>query len=126
MLLSLLVSTGTAAGDLKNLTGTCLPDISASGSITVIPVDSWSSGNFNQLMSVINPLSPGKIKKLADIEMDSTATTIYEGDLWFKKTGLSMGLKVNVDDNFIGKFNRFMGYLGYHNYSIRLQTSRLK
>ncbi len=126
VLLSLLFSAGAAAQNLKDLAGTCLPDISVSGSITVIPVDSWSSGNFNQLMSVINPFSPGEIQKLADIKMDSTATTIYEGDLWFKKTGLSMGLKMNVDDNFIGKFNRFMGYLGYHNYSIRLQTSRLK
>ena len=57
--------------------------------------------------------------------MDATATTIYEGDLWFKKLGLTMGFKVNVDDNFIGKFNRLMGYLGYHNFTIRLQTSRL-
>lgn len=126
VLLSLLVSAGAAAQDLKDLTRNYLPDISASGSITIIPVDSWSSGNFNQLMSVINPLSPGEIQKLANIDMDSTATTIYEGDLWFKNSGLSMGLKVDVDDNFIGKFKRFMGYLGYRNFSIRLQSSQLK
>ena len=126
MLIFLLVSAGAAAQDLKDLTQTYLPDISASGSITIIPVDSWSSGSFNQLMSVINPLSPGEIQKLVNIDMDSTATTIYEGDLWFKNSGLSMGLKVDVDDNFIGKFKRFMGYLGYHNFSIRLQSSQLR
>ena len=77
-------------------------------------------------MSVINPFSAGEIQKRMNIDMDSTATTIYEGDLWFKKSGLSMGLKVDVDDNIIGKFKRFMGYLGYNNFSIRLQTSQLK
>ena len=120
------LSTGAAAQDLKYLAKTYLPDISASGGVSLIPYDNWVSGNFNQFMSVINPISAGELKKLVDIEMDTTATTIYEGDLWFKKLGLTTGFKVNVDDNFIGKFNRVMGYLGYHDFSIRLQTSRLK
>jgi len=126
MLFSFLVSNAAAAQEIEYLARTVLPDISASGSITLIPVDSWYSGNFNQLMSVINPLSAGELQKLSDINIDSSATTIYEGDLWLKKSGLSMGLKVNVDDNFVGKFNRFLAYLGYHDYSIRLQTSQLR
>ena len=112
--------------DFGSLIKSRLPHISASGGVTVIPFDNWASGSFNQLMSVINPISAGELDKLLDIHMDATATTIYEGDLWFKRLGLTMGFKVNVDDNFIGRISRLMGYLGYRNTSIRLQTSRLR
>ncbi|MCD6396755.1 MAG: hypothetical protein J7L71_04395 [Spirochaetaceae bacterium] len=126
VLLIFLVSTRAETQNLEYLSRPFLSGISTSGSITIIPFDSWSSGSFNQLMSVINPFSPGKIQKFEDIVMDSTATTIYEGDLWVKKIGLSMGIRVDIDNNFIGKINRFLGYIGYHKYSVRVQTSRLK
>lgn len=119
-------SAGAAAQDLKYLAKTYFPDISASGGVSLIPYDNWVSGNFNQFMSVVNPISAGELKKLVDIEMDATATTIYEGDLRFRKLGLTAGFKVDVDDNFIGKLNRVMGYLGYQAFSLRLQTSRLR
>jgi hypothetical protein len=101
-------------------------NISVSGSISIIPVDNWSSGNFSQLMSVINPISAGELEKHLYIDMDSTATTIYEGDIWFGDSGLTMGFKLDLDDNFIGKFNSILGYIGYNNYSIRMQTSSLR
>ncbi len=121
-----LVAGALSAGEDASRDAEGQPSFSASGGCSIIPFDSWLSGNFSQFMSVVNPSSPGELKKLLDIHMDATATTIYEGDLFFRKIGLSFGLKVDVDDNFIGKFNRFLGYVGYDDYSIRVQTSRLR
>jgi hypothetical protein len=124
--LAFFISAGAAAQDLKNLVMLYLPDISASGGVSLIPYDNWISGNFNQFMSVVNPTSPGELEKLVDIDMDTTATTIYEGDLLFRRVGLALGFKVDVGDNLIGRLNRVMGYLGYRAFSVRYQASRLR
>ncbi len=123
-------SVPVTAQDIKSAIAAFLPDISASGGIAVVPRNFWHSGNFTALSSglpaFLNPASPGKMPNLLDMDMDATATTVYEGDLWFKKLGLTTGLKVDVDDNFVGKFSRILGYMGYHGYTLRVDFSRLK
>ncbi|MDY7028307.1 MAG: hypothetical protein SVR04_08430 [Spirochaetota bacterium] len=60
------------------------------------------------------------------LDMERTACTTYEGDLFLKKLRLTLGLSVDVDDNLIGKFNRLMGYVNYEGFSLRVQSSTLR
>lgn len=43
-----------------------------------------------------------------------------------EKLGLSLGFKVDSDDNVVGKVNRFMGYAGYKNMIMRYQYGKIK
>jgi hypothetical protein len=58
--------------------------------------------------------------------MDQTASSTYEGGLFFKNQRLKIGLNVDVDDNMIGKINRFMGYINYDGFTLRVQKSELR
>jgi hypothetical protein len=101
--------------------------ISTSASFAVIPIDTWGSGDFNALSDTWFGYTTPRQNQLS-LAMERTASTIYEGDLFLKKPRLTLGLRVDVDvdDNFIGKLNRLMGYVGYEGFSLRVQTSRLR
>jgi len=99
--------------------------ISTSGSFSIIPIDSWGSGDFDALCDEFFGYDTPRTNKMS-VSMDQTATTTYAGDLFFRKLRLKVGLNVDVDDNFIGKLNRFMGYINYSGFTLRVQTSRLR
>jgi hypothetical protein len=100
--------------------------ISTSGSFSIIPIDTWGSGDFNALGDkwFENGNTP-RVNEMS-IAMNQTATTIYEGDLFFKKLSLKIGMDVDVDNNFIGKLNRIMGYVNYSGFTLRVQRSELQ
>ena len=60
------------------------------------------------------------------VSMDQTASTTYEGDLFFRKLRLKVALDVDVDNNFVGKLNRLMGYIDYEGFTLRVQNSTLR
>jgi hypothetical protein len=99
--------------------------VSTAGSFAIIPIDSWGSGDFNALTDRLWGYDTPRTNQMS-VSMDATATTTYEGDLFFRKLRLKVGLNVDVDDNFIGRLNRFMGYVNYAGYTLRVQTSRLR
>jgi hypothetical protein len=99
--------------------------ISTSGSFSIIPIDSWASGDYDALADEFFGYDTPRTNQMS-VSMDETATTTYAGDLFFRKLRLKVGLKVDVDDNFIGKLNRFMGYVNYSGFTLRVQTSRLR
>jgi hypothetical protein len=102
-----------------------LSALSTSGSFSIIPIDTWGSGDFEALTdSWFGDNTPRTNK--TSIAMDQTASTTYEGDLFFKKLKLKVGLDVNVDNNFVGKLNSLMGYLNYSGFTLRVQTSELR
>jgi hypothetical protein len=106
-----------------------LPDIqrlvTTSGSVSVIPVDTWGSGDFDAFTDEFFGYATPRLNKLS-IDMDQTATTTYQGDLFFKKLRLKVGLNVDVDNNFVGKLNHLMGYVNYEGFELRVQTSTLR
>lgn len=55
---------------------------------------------------------------------EATNFTSYEGSFKFKK--YIFGVNFEVEDNFIGKAEKYMGYLGYDNMHLRYQSGRLK
>lgn len=99
--------------------------ISTSGSFSIVPIDSWGSGDFAALCDSWFGDSTQRTNKMS-IHMDETATTTYEGDLFFRKLKLKIGLDADVDNNFVGKLNRFMGYINYSGFTLRVQTSELR
>jgi len=99
--------------------------ISTSGSFSIIPIDTWGSGDFDALCDTwFGDITP-RTNQMS-VSMDQTATTTYEGDLFFRKLRLKVGLNVDVDNNFIGKLNRLMGYINYSGFTLRVQTSELR
>lgn len=100
--------------------------ISTMGSFSIVPIDTWGSGDFLALTDDwFGDSSSPRVNELS-VSMDQTASTTYEGDLFFRKLRLKVGLNVDVDDNFIGKLNRFMGYVNYSGFTLRIQTSELR
>jgi hypothetical protein len=98
--------------------------ISTSGSFSIVPVDTWGSGDFDALSDTWFGYTTPRTNQM-NISMDQTATTTYEGDLFLRKLKLKIGLNVDVDNNFIGKLSRFMGYINYSGLALRVQTSEL-
>jgi hypothetical protein len=99
--------------------------LSTSGSFSIIPIDTWGSGDFEALSDTWFGDNTPRTNQ-TNISMDQTASTTYEGELFFKKLRLKVGLDVDVDNNFIGKLNRFMGYINYSGFTLRVQTSELR
>ena len=54
---------------------------------------------------------------------NNTTLSSYEGSFGVRRIGMRVGLSAHVDDNFIGKINRWGGYLGLKGYWLRLQGS---
>lgn len=99
--------------------------LSASGSFSIVPWDTWGSGDWDALMDEFFGYTTPRTSQMY-VRMDTTATTTYEGDLFIKKLGLRLGINVDVDSNFVGKLYRFMGYIGFKGFTLRYQQSRLK
>ncbi len=106
--------------------GALVPDISTMGSFSIVPRDAWSSGDFMALSDSLfgDPSTPRDTQMR--VSMDQTASTTYEGDLFLKKLRLKLGLNVDIDNNFIGKLDRLMGYVNYDGFTLRVQTSTLR
>lgn len=99
--------------------------LSTSVSFTIAPYNNWGSGDFNAVTDEwFGDVTP-RVNKL-DITLEQSASTTYEGDLFFSKLRLAIGLNIDVDDNIIGKINRIMGYIGYSGFTLRFQKSDLK
>jgi hypothetical protein len=113
---SVPVSPGAATSAVRDA-------LSTSASFSVIPVDTWGSGDFNALTDTWFGYATPRQDQLS-LAMERTASTTCEGDLFLKKLRLAFGLRVDVDDNFVGKLNRLMGYVGSEGLSLRVQTSR--
>ncbi len=99
--------------------------LSTTGSFSIVPIDTWGSGDFDALNDAMWGYDTPRLNQLT-IDMDQTASTTYEGELFFKKLRLKVGLNVDVDDNLIGRLNRFMGYINYDGFTLRVQTSELR
>jgi len=99
--------------------------LSTSGSFSIVPIDTWGSGDFDALSDALWGYSTPRLNQLT-IDMDQTASTTYEGELFFKKLRLKVGLDIDVDNNLIGRLDRFMGYINYDGFTLRVQTSELR
>lgn len=99
--------------------------ISTSGSFSIAPINNWGSGDFSALTDSFFGYDTPRVNQFS-VVMDQTATTTYEGDLFFKKLKLKIGLDIDVDSNFVGKLERLMGYLNYDIFALRVETSTLK
>jgi hypothetical protein len=98
---------------------------STTGSFSIVPVDTWGSGDFDALSDALSGYKTPRLNQLA-IDMDQTASTTYEGELFFKVLRLKVGLNVDVDNNLVGKLDRLMGYINYDGFTLRVQTSELR
>lgn len=110
---------------LASIKNTLLDALSTSGSLSLAPFNNWVSGDMDALSDSFFGYKTPRLNQLS-VTMDRTASTTYEGGLFFKKLKLRVGLDVDVDSNFVGKFNRLMGYLGYDLFEVRVETSSLK
>ena len=99
--------------------------LSTAGSFSIVPVDTWGSGDFDALGDALWGYSTPRLNQLT-IDMDQTACTTYEGELFFKKLRLKFGLDIDVDNNLIGRLDRLMGYINYDGFTLRVQTSELR
>jgi len=113
------------AQTLRSVAAVVEPLITTSGSFSIIPVDTWGAGDFEAFTDQLFGYDTQRVNQLS-VSMDQTATTFYEGDLFFRKLRLKVGLNVNVDNNFIGKLNSLMGYINYSGFTLRVQTSELR
>ncbi|MDA8409568.1 MAG: hypothetical protein M0001_04150 [Treponema sp.] len=102
-----------------------LDSLSTSGSLSFEPYNSWLSGDEDALADSFFGYATPRVNQLK-VSMDQTASTAYEGGLFFKKLKLKVGLDVDVDKNFIGRLDRLMGYIGYDVFELRVETSSLK
>ncbi|MBU3955666.1 hypothetical protein KJ633_04325 [bacterium] len=55
---------------------------------------------------------------------DSFAT--YEGALTDEKLGLNIGLTAEIDNNLVGKINKYSGYLGIKSLMLRMQSGKMR
>ena len=104
---------------------TLLDSLSTSGSISLEPYNSWLCGDEIAAADSFFGYNTPRVNQLK-VVMDQTASTTYEGGLFFKKLKLKAGLDVDVDKNFIGKLYRLMGYIGYDAFVLRVETASLK
>ncbi|MDD4003647.1 MAG: hypothetical protein PHW69_00400, partial [Elusimicrobiaceae bacterium] len=90
------------------------PSVETLAGFSIVPNNQWKTGQF---VSYEDYLS---------VDFDATALTTYEGSIWHNKTGLKLGISADVENNVIGKLNRFMGFLGYKRFILRVQNGRLR
>ncbi len=99
--------------------------LSTSGSLSIVPINTWGSGDFNALGDALWGYDTPRLNQLT-LDMDQTASTTYEGELFLRKLRLKVGLNIDVDNNLIGRLDRFMGYINYDGFALRVQTSELR
>ena len=128
LLLSAALAGVSAQGlnfSLPSIRNALVDALSTSGSISIEPMNTWGSGDFDAFSDSLFGYATPRVNQLA-VTMDRTASTTYEGGLFFRKLKLKIGLDIDVDQNFVGKLDRLMGYLGYDIFEVRVETSSLK
>ena len=60
-----------------------------------------------------------------NLNIDNSAFTTFEGNIWHTKTGLKLGISADIDNNAVGKVNKVAGLLGYKKLMLRIQKSKL-
>ncbi|NLO91330.1 MAG: hypothetical protein GX410_04995 [Elusimicrobia bacterium] len=88
-------------------------DLGTDVGIAFVPSTNWASGQFLSYHEYL------------DLDFDTTKFTTYEGSIWHK-SGLSLGVKADLDDNFVGRAQKIMGYLGYKRFMLRMQDGDLR
>jgi hypothetical protein len=83
--------------------------------VSVIPSLSWRVVNVNKADG-----------DFLHYNFNQTTLSSYEGSFGFSRIGLRVGLTANVDDNFIGKIQRYGGYLGLKGYWLKLQSGKIE
>ncbi len=66
----------------------------------------------------------GQESNLLHFTSSPEAFTTYEGSLW-TDMGFNLGAAASVDDNYIGRINRFIGFIGFEKLSMRMATGRI-
>jgi len=59
-----------------------------------------------------------------DYSIDPASFTTYHGSFWHK-SGIRLNVDLDVDDNFIGKLHRIVGWLGFKRFSVRASHGSL-
>jgi hypothetical protein len=98
---------------------------SSYGSFSLLPYNNWASGDWDALADEFFGYNTPRVNQFK-VTMDQTATTIYEGGLFFKKLNLGLGATFKTDNNFIGQIHEFMGFLNIDVFEARIEYSRLK
>ncbi len=85
--------------------------------ITLQPWAFWRSGQ-------IEAIAPVGFDEKLDFNLDSNTFTTYEGSLWHK-SGLKLGVNLDVDNNIVGKLNKITGLLGFKKVSLRVSGGKI-
>ncbi|HOW20833.1 MAG TPA: hypothetical protein PLH74_04660 [Tenuifilaceae bacterium] len=83
--------------------------------VSYIPELRWKVYFINH-KSIGEPLS---------LNFDMTSMSSYEGNFGIRRLGVRMGVSAQTENNLIGKFYRWGGYLGFKNMLLRLQSSKM-
>lgn len=59
------------------------------------------------------------------LNFDITTMTTIEGNFRIRKIGMKLGIMAQMDNNLIGKFYQWSGYLGYRSFMLKLQNARI-
>ena len=59
-----------------------------------------------------------------DYSMEPVSFTTYHGSFWHK-WGIRLNVDIDIDDNFIGKLHRIVGWLGFKRFSVRASNGSL-
>jgi len=108
-----------------SLTAEEVPETTRSG-------DKGTTANFGIIYSPITrwymkqafSSGSGQESNLLHFTSSPEAFTTYEGSIW-TEMGFNIGAAASVDDNYVGKINRFIGFVGFDNVSMRMATGRI-
>ena len=80
---------------------------------------SWVPSNSWGVSSIIAQ------KQLLKYDFDATSMTTWEGSISGRKLPFKLGVNVQFENNLIGKFSKFSGYLGFKRTYLRIQTGKI-
>lgn len=110
---------------VQQVEATVFDYFSSYGSFAMLPYNNWASGDWDALADDFYGYNTPRVNQF-NVAMKQTASTIYEGGLFFKKLNLGLGTTFKTDNNFIGELNYFMGFLNIHLFEARIEYSQLK
>lgn len=109
----------------QQATAKVLDYLSSYGSFALLPYNNWASGDWDAWSDEFFGYNTPRINQFR-VNMEQTASTIYEGGLFFKKLNLGLGATFRTDNNLIGQVYQFMGFLNISVFEARIEFSRLK
>ena len=83
--------------------------------ISYVPSLNWRVGFINH-KTLKEPLS---------LKFNLTSMSTYEGNFGIRQIGLRLGISAQTENNLIGKAYRWGGYLGFRNFILKLQKSKI-